>query len=90
MAAGVMGFVSLLLLGGVESAALRYPKESTGEYTVPIKVKCCMRYVTPDLEFYDRWTFIGFVGGGLACLLFMKCGEWLQVRQKGTIGNPRQ
>jgi len=87
-AAWVIGFVSLLLLGGAESAALHHPKEPIGEYTVPLKVKCCIHYVTPDQELYDRLAFIGFVGGGLVCLLFMKCGEWLQVRNKETIGNP--
>jgi hypothetical protein len=87
-ALGVMAFVSLLLLAGAESTALRYPREPTGAYTVPLKAKCCIHYVTPDLEFYDKLAFIGFVGGGLACLFFMKCGEWLQLRHEGTMGNP--
>ena len=88
MAAGALAFVSMFLLAGAESAALHYPREPSGEYTVPLKAKCCIHYVTPDLELYDRWAFIGFVGGVLACLLFMKCGEWLQLRHKETMGNP--
>jgi hypothetical protein len=83
MAGWAVGFVSLFLLGGVETAALRHPTEPTGAYTVPIKVKCCIHYVTRDQARYDRLAFIGFVGGGLACLLFVKCGEWLQIRLRG-------
>jgi hypothetical protein len=88
IAGWAVGFASLLLLGGIESAALRHPREPTSEYTVPLRVKCCIRYVTPDQEFYDRLAFMGLFGGGLAFLLFANCGEWLQRRHKETIGNP--
>jgi hypothetical protein len=72
----------LFLLAGVETAALRHPTEPSGEYSVPIKVKCCVHYVTPDQEFYDRLAFVGFVGGVLASLLFTTTSDWLQRRQK--------
>jgi hypothetical protein len=89
MAAWAIGLISLFLLAGVETAALRHPTEPTDVYSVPIKVKCCIHYVTPDQGFYDRLAFIGFVGGLLASLVFMKGGDWLQSRQKGPPQNPQ-
>jgi hypothetical protein len=82
MGGWAIGFISWFLLAGVETAALHQPTEPTGEYSVPLNVKCVVRYVTPDQALYDKLAFIGFVGGLLAAVLFMKGGEWLQGRQK--------
>jgi hypothetical protein len=82
MAAWAVGFVSVFLLAGVETAALRHPTEPTGEYSVPMKVKCCVHYVTSDQDFYDKLAFNGFVGGVLASVVFMRVIRWLEDRQK--------
>jgi hypothetical protein len=89
IAAWAIGIGCSFLGEWVERSALRQPSEPVGEYSVPMRLKGVIRYVTPDQQFYNTLAQIGFPGGLVAFLLFGSASEWLRRRQKGPLPNSK-